>query len=101
MYLKFPNAAVYIVSASEKPNIASQQAKPSQIAGAPSITLWSDRPFTLSVGRLVGVRKTGASIELALMPTGKTSLVWLPADGLLTKAQVNRWLSTSSFRPQR
>jgi hypothetical protein len=98
MHIKFLNAAVHIDAAPNKQPTVGKCENRSQAASAPCMTLWSDRPFVVSRGRLIGVRKTALLIEVALIVDGTTSLTWLPANSLLTQSQINRWLSSCSFR---
>ena len=101
MYIKFQNAAVFVGEALAKQASVSKHKNPAQNSTPPSITLWSDRPFSVSKGRLVGVRKPGQSVEVALVITGGTTVTWLPPEGLLTQAQINRWLTNSSVSVRR
>ncbi len=103
MYVKFQNAAVFVEPQFTRPtptNSHPPRQLPIQATETKQIclTLWSDRPFALACGRLVGVRKTGNQIEVALVATGTQSVAWMPADKLLSQTQINRWLASSSFR---
>jgi hypothetical protein len=97
MYVRHHNAAVHIEDTPNKQTLASEPANRYQTASAQSTILWSDRPFTVTRGRLIGVKRTGQNIEVALIANGTTSLTWLAANSLLTQSQINRWLSSSSF----
>jgi hypothetical protein len=98
MYVKFHNAAVFVGDTPAKQASISKPKNTTQNATPPCVTLWSDRPFAVSKGRLVGVRKTGQSVEVALVATGSTSVTWLPPESVLTQTQIHRWLTNSSFR---
>jgi hypothetical protein len=98
MYVKFQNAAVFVGGTIKKLALVSKPKNLAQSVEPPCITLWSDRPFAVHKGRLVGVRKTGQSVEVALVATGSTSVTWLPPESLLTQTQIHRWLTSSSFR---
>jgi hypothetical protein len=98
MYVRYQNALVHIEDAPIKQALITKSTNPHPTANAPRTTLWADRPFTVAKGRLLGVRKTGLLIEVALMASGSTSLAWQPANNLLTQSQINRWLNSCSFR---
>jgi hypothetical protein len=98
MYAKFQNAAVFMDDTVAKQASVNKPKNPPQNAAPPCVTLWSDRPLTLSKGRVIGVRKTGQFVEVALVATSSTSVTWLPPEGVLTQAQIHRWLTSSSFR---
>lgn len=98
MYVKFPRATVFVGDALAKQAPTSKPTRPSQNSAPPCITLWSSRPFSVALGRAVAVRKTGQSVEVGFVPVGSTSVAWLPADQILSQAQIARWLATSSFR---
>ena len=97
MYVRHHNAAVHTEDTPNKQTLASEPANRNQTASAQSTILWSDRPFTVARGRLIGIKKTVQNIEVALIADGTTSLTWLPANSLLTQSQINRWLGSSTF----
>ena len=97
MHVRHQNASVHVEDAPNQQPLISKTENRSHVASAPCTTLWSDRPLTVTKGRLIGVRKTGQNVEVALLATGTTSLIWQPANSLLTQSQINRWLSSSSF----
>lgn len=94
MHVRFQNAAVFVESA---PNQAAHR-EPTPRPKLPATTLWADRPFAIGQGKLVGVRRSGSVIEVALVASGEGRPKWLLADKVLNQTQVNRWLSSSSFR---
>ena len=98
MYVKFQRATVFVGETLAKQTPASKLPQPHQIATLPSITLWASRPFSVSRGRAVAVRKTGQSVEVGFVSVGSTSMVWLPPERVLSQAQISRWLAISSFR---
>lgn len=98
MYVKFQNAAVFVDDTLAKQASVSKPKNLATSASPTCITLWSDRPLAVQKGRLVGVRKSGQSIEVALVATGSTSVTWLPPKSILTQKQIHRWLTNSSFR---
>jgi hypothetical protein len=98
MYVKFPRATVFVGDTLAKQAPPSKPSRSSQIPPPQCITLWASRPLSVPQGRAVAVRKTGSSVDLGLVPVGNTSVAWLPADQILSQAQIARWLATSSFR---
>ena len=83
MYVKFQNAVVFVEpqppeqAQADKPISTDEltqprQSKPAHNPPANSLrqrftTLWSDRPFAVSQGHLVGVRKSGKIVEVVLV----------------------------------
>ena len=97
MYVRHQNAAVYV---GEKSTRQTPPCEPKTLPlgpTEPSKTLWANRPINISRGRLVAVKKTGHSIQVGLVKSGNSPVVWLPPDEVLTQTQINRWLSTSAF----
>lgn len=97
MYVKFQNAAVYVGEESTRQTPPCEPKTLPLYPTEPSKTLWANRPFNISRGRVVAVKKTGHSIQVGLVKSGHTSVVWVSPDEVLTQAQTHRWLSTSSF----
>lgn len=97
MYVKFQNAAVYVGEESTRQTPPCEPKTLPLYPTEPSKTLWANRPFNISRGRVVAVKKTGHSIQVGLVKSGNTSVVWVSPDEVLTQAQTHRWLSTSSF----
>jgi hypothetical protein len=98
MYVRYQNALVHIEDATIKQALITKPTNPHPTATAPRTTLWADRPFTVARGRLLGVRKTGLLIEVALLASGSASLTWQPANSVITQSQINRWLNSCTFR---
>ena len=98
MYVKFQRATVFVGETLAKQAPASKPPQPYQIATLPSITLWASRPFSVPQGHAIAVRKTGQFVEVGFVPVGRTSMVWLPQERVLSQAQITRWLATSLFR---
>lgn len=111
MYVKFQNAAVFVEDRAANhfsaigagdPTPPVQSCRTTPPSWNPPnkearSTLWADRPFTVPRGRLIGVRKSGKLVEVALV-VGSSSTTWVAADEVLSQAQINRWLASSSFR---
>ena len=90
MHVRFQNASVHLEDAPIKQPLISKPENRPQTTSASCTTLWSDRPFVAARGRLIGLKKTGQNIEVALIANGTTSLTWLPANSLLSQSQINR-----------
>ena len=98
MYVKFQNAAVFVDDKLAQQTAINTNTRASQDIHPTCTTLWATKPLMVPKGRVVGVRKIGQSIQVGIVATGNTSVGWLPSASLLTQAQINRWMNSSSFR---
>ena len=123
MYIRTPHAAVYVDPAkalfktkpprtvcNEVAQVSAPPPPPSQRpAGSlaePSTQssryrpriLWAERPLLTPVGRFVGVRLNGQTLEVALVRVGSQGICWVKPEGWLSQRQGDRWVAISRFR---
>lgn len=100
MHLRYPRAAV---AAEPSPSVGSlADIFPTPRAGTdaprPQV-LWASPALPVRAGRLVGVRRVGQAVQVALIKPGEDRLRWVAAESVLTEFQARTWVQTAQFFP--
>lgn len=100
MHIRYPRAAV-AVDEQQHPNDPQDAQRPVSRAarGRGYKVLWASRSLGVRGGRLVGIRLRGQGVEVGLVKPDGASLRWVPAESVLTAAQVAHWLHMAKFAP--
>lgn len=100
MHLRYPRAAIAAESSSSVGPLAD--IFPTHQAGTdvprPQV-LWASPALPTRAGRLVGVRRNGQAVQVALIKHGEDRLRWVAAESVLTEFQAMAWVQTSQFFP--
>ena len=93
-HIRTPRAAVAATTSDDSQQTPRQR----EVVRSPSQTLWASRPLSARAGRLVAVRLLGEELRVGLATAD--GLRWVRAQSVLTSAQAQMWVPSSTFAPQ-
>jgi len=100
MHLRYPRAAVAAESSSSVGPLADIFPTPRAGTEVPRPqVLWASPALSIRAGRLVGVRRVGQVVQVALIKPGEDRLRWVAAESVLTEFQARAWVQTAQFFP--